>query len=63
MTPEQAQALIEAINRLADVAHFIFDLDVSLQTAAVWGAGFMLPMSLYVIASVVGSIANFWRSH
>lgn len=61
MTPEQAQALIDAINRLADVAHWIFDVDVSLQSAALWGAGFVTPVSLYIIASVVGTIVNFWR--
>lgn len=61
MTPEQAQAMIEAINRLASIAEKISEVPESTQLAALWAAGFVTPMTLYLVSSAVGSIVNFWR--
>lgn len=61
MTPEQADALIAAINRLCDAAELIFNVPNSEQLAALFGTGFILPLTLYLAAYGVGHLVNFWR--
>lgn len=61
MSPEQAQAMIDAINRLAIIAEKIFVVPESSQLAALWAAGFVTPVTLYLVSSVVGVLVNFWR--
>lgn len=61
MTPENALAMIEAINRLASIAEKIFLVPESTQLAALWAAGFVTPVTLYLVSSVVGVLVNFWR--
>lgn len=61
MTEIQAQALIDAINRLCDVAELIFNIPSSDQYSALFATGFVLPLTLYLAAFGVGHLVNFWR--
>jgi hypothetical protein len=60
VTDAQAQALIDAINRLCTVADSIFQVPTE-GLAAAFGAGFIMPCTLYLVAHAVGSLVNFWR--
>lgn len=61
MTDAQAQALTEAINALVSMLQSIFQAPDSSQLAALWGLGFSMPLSLYLVAYAVGLLVNFWR--
>ena len=61
MTPDQADAFIAAINRLADVAQSIFAIPASDDIAAVFALGFITPVTLYLVAYMVGVLVKFWR--
>lgn len=61
MTPEQADAFIAAINRLADVAQSIFAIPAIDEVAAVFGLGFITPVTLFLASYLIGSLVKFWR--
>ena len=61
MNNATALAMIDAINRLAAAAELIFNVPTSSELAALFGAGFILPMVLFLAAYAVGKLVNFWR--
>jgi hypothetical protein len=54
--------MIDAINRLAAAAELIFNVPSVEQLSALFAAGFITPLSLYLVACGVGSLVNFWRN-
>ncbi len=61
MTSDDAQLIAAAINRLCDVAELIFNIPTGGQLAALFAAGFITPMTLYLVSYGVGLLVNFWR--
>lgn len=63
MTPAQADAMIAAINRLSDVAQWMFVVPESDELAAFFALGFIAPVTLFLVSYCVGVLVHFWRHH